>query len=279
VTDLDTLLALVPPSWLAAAHEWAPSVLLALTATTLAARLLLPLARRLELWCVGTSVAWDDGPARALVVALEWLSAASGWALAWMPRVTAGPPADGRPGPAPRPRRDTRPVDREPPDSGAGLALLLVALAGHAALSSGCGSTAVRTHARAATIAIASTDVLGATVDAARGSALDRVEAAHPARGPERDAALDAEHARWLPAGSALDATREALLVWARSIELAHLGAESDAELFSMLAPIASRVVLLYSRVVDVLRGLGVEDAPQLPDAVQGLARALGGGR
>jgi hypothetical protein len=273
------LCALLPPAWLAASHEWAPAVLAALALTTATAHALLPLARRLELWAIGTSAAWDDGPARALVVGLEWLATASGWLLAWLPRLTAGPPAERRSEPAPRPR-DSRPVDRRPPDSpGPGLALLLVALAGHATLASGCDGTAVRTHARAATVAIAATQALGATVDAARAGALDRVEAEHTARGPARDAALDAEHARWLPAGSALDATREALLAWTRAIELAHLGAESDAELLSALLPIASRVVLLYSRVVDVLRGLGVEDAPQLPAAVQAVARTVGGGR
>jgi hypothetical protein len=140
MTDLDAILALVPPAWLAALHEWAPAVLAALALTTATAHALLPLARRLELWAIGTSAAWDDGPARGLVVALEWLATASGWLLAWLPRLTAGPPAERRSEPAPRPR-DSRPVDRPPPDSpGPGLALLLVALAGHATLASGCSS-------------------------------------------------------------------------------------------------------------------------------------------
>jgi hypothetical protein len=62
-----------------------------------------------------------------------------------------------------RPRRQrAEPIwrDREPPDSGAGLALLLVALAGHAALSSGCGGPpeALRRGTTAAAMAVVELD-------------------------------------------------------------------------------------------------------------------------
>lgn len=126
----------LPPEWLAAAHDWAPSVLAALILTTALARLALPVARRVELWAVTTPATWDDGPARSLVSALEWLVAATSAVLAWLPRLTMGP-APASPRSAPRPPA--------PPPPGTGAALLLLALA-LSPLLHGCGGGVPRAY-------------------------------------------------------------------------------------------------------------------------------------
>lgn len=139
----------------------------------------------------------------------------------------------------------------------------------------GCGASPVRVAANAATIATTITVTAGEEVDAARDRALDAVEAAHPDVGPERSAALDAEAARWRPAGIALDAIRAALLAWTQAIALAH-AAGSDA-LWPELVRLAARVVGLYDALIAAVEELGVDDLPALPAEVRALARALGG--
>src|SRR5690606_8747919 len=92
----------LPPEWLAFIAEWAPYVLGALVLTTAAAHLLLPLARKLEAWAVVTAATWDDGPSRALVVALEWVVTTSRTLMEWLPIVARAGAARE---PAPRPER------------------------------------------------------------------------------------------------------------------------------------------------------------------------------
>src|SRR5690606_8987137 len=93
---------------------------------------------------------------------------------------------------------------------------------------------------------------------------LDAVEEAHPVRGPERDAALDAEAARWRPAGQALDAIREILITWLAAIESARaVGEQGAAALWPRILALASQAVVTYARIADLARELGV-DVPAL---------------
>jgi hypothetical protein len=131
-----------------------------------------------------------------------------------------------------------------------------------ASLLTGCGSSAVHDHARAALVVARTVETAGGVVDAARSEALDRVEREHPTD-PEHDAALEAEAARWRPVGASFDLLRTSILGWVDAIELAHL-ADSDDVSLETLVPIARRVIELYARAAAMLRELGV-DAPPLP--------------
>lgn len=166
------------------------------------------------------------------------------------------------------PRRDSGSL---PP-----LAMLLAVLASSAAVTSGCSSGALGVHARAATVTIAATQTAGSMVDAARDAELDAVEAQHPVRGAEREAALDATALRWRPAGSALDALREALGTWVDAIDLAR-AADAGDDLLVHLVSIAARAVLLYDRLGRVASDLGAEGVPPLPGFVRALAESVGG--
>ena len=164
----------IPPDWLEAVHAWAPSVLAALVLTTALVHLALPVARAIERWAITTPVAWDDGPARRLVEALEWLASALSAVLAWLPRLAVGtgraavPPAARSRGfareVAERYRRDTMrpppgwapntlvqpstPPPDPPPDpprtGGPGAGLLILALALSPLLLEGCTDRAPR---------------------------------------------------------------------------------------------------------------------------------------
>lgn len=270
--DPTALLHLLPPEWLALLAEWTPRVLAVVGAATVLVPLLLPQARRLESWTRSTPARWDDAPARYLVIALEWTVVASSWLLTWVPRLTAGRPAarDAKIDERPRPK----PILRPPGDGSLGLVLAAVVVS---LLHTGCGASAFQTHARGAAIAATALSATGDVVDSARGVALDRVEEAHPARGPERDAALDAEAARWRPAGEALDAARTAVLTWIDAIELARIAGSEDG-LLPQLVQLGARVVQLYDRVIAVIASLGVEGVPALPDAVRTFAEGLTGG-
>ena len=105
--DPQLITTLVPPTWLAWLHDWAPYALAVLLLSTALVRLLLPLARRIEVWAITTPAAWDDSAAHGLVRALEWLARVSGVLLALIPRLTVGrppePDAAKRRGPPPLP--------------------------------------------------------------------------------------------------------------------------------------------------------------------------------
>jgi hypothetical protein len=120
----DALLPMLPPAWLDAIHAWAPTVLAALVFTTLLARLLLPLARRIEAYARASARTWDDAPARRLVEVLAWLAELASALLAWMPRIAMGPASSTA---TSRPRGPTAP----PP-----LAVLALLVA---VLATGCG--------------------------------------------------------------------------------------------------------------------------------------------
>lgn len=137
-------------------------------------------------------------------------------------------------------------------------ALALLVLFGALVHLVGCGASGLTTQARTAQIAAIATGGAGEVIDAARDRALDAVEEAHPQRGPERDAALDAEAERWRPAGQALDSLREALLTWIAAIEAARVvGEQGAAALWPQVLALAARVVALYGRVADLARELG----------------------
>lgn len=135
------LLDLLPPSWLAFAHEWAPYVIGVLVLTTLAAHLLLPLARKLETWAETTSVEWDNAAARLLVVTLGWIVATSATLMEWLPRFTAGPHTASRSeGERGHPSEvGTRRPSRPPSDGALGLVLVVLTASLSAAVS-GCSS-------------------------------------------------------------------------------------------------------------------------------------------
>lgn len=153
-------------------------------------------------------------------------------------------------------------------------ALGILALLGALSLLTGCGASALATQARAAQVTAIATAVAGEVIDDARDRALDAVEEAHPVRGPERDAALDAEAARWRPAGQALDAIREILITWTAAIESARvLGEQGSAAIWPQVLALAGRAVALYARIADLARELGA-DVPALD-----LGGLLGGAR
>lgn len=154
---------------------------------------------------------------------------------------------------------------------GVTLVALIVATA-LAVTCSGCGRGALAVHARAGIATASVLGVAGEELDAARGRALDRVEEQYP-EDPEHDAQLDAEAARWRPAGQALDAAKEALRSWLSAVDLARLADDGEAWLAPTLA-LVRRVLALYQRVAALSRDLGA-DVPPLPPFVTGL---LGGG-
>lgn len=160
------------------------------------------------------------------------------------------------------------------PAIGYGAIVLAIAVGTAALTCSGCGPGAIGAHARAALVVTHATGAAGEAVDAARGVALDRVEAAHPERGPLRSLALDEEASRWRPAGQALDATRSALLAWVSAIALADAAGDDGSEVLAGLLPLAARVVALYAQLAALAAELGAEGVPTLPPAVRGL---LGG--
>lgn len=143
----------------------------------------------------------------------------------------------------------------------------------------GCTGASYRAHAQAITVTSGGLAVAGTVADTARDTALDAVEAEHPAHGEERTAALEAEALRWRPLGIALDAGRSALLVWAEALRMAHLAGTTDADLIAMLAPVAARVLLLYDQIAGLLTALDVDGVPALPAVVRSLATAIGGAR
>lgn len=153
----------------------------------------------------------------------------------------------------------------------------ILMLIGAMAVLSGCSGQSYRAHAQAITVTSGGLAVAGTVADTARDAALDAVEAEHPAHGPERTAALEAEALRWRPLGVALDAGRSALLVWAESLRMAHLAGTTDADLLVTLAPVAARVLLLYDQIAALLTALDVDGVPALPAAVRGLVTTIGG--
>jgi len=143
--------------------------------------------------------------------------------------------------------------------------LLYVCVVGSAA---GCGASAISTHARAALSTAHVHRAAVTVVEAARGAALDRVEAAHPTD-PEHDAAVLVEAARWRPALEALDAVAVAIGAWVDAIDLARIAEVGDVGLVELL-PLGARVLALLARVAALARSLGA-DVPEVPAWLTGL--------
>lgn len=234
-------------AWLALAAMYAFG---AVALITLAAHTLLPIAKRIEQWAIASSVTWDNKPAAKAVEILAWIVGLTDllWAL---PRFTVG-----RSGPAEKREERSKLNGARPPSDGA-LALALCVIAAACSIAaSGCGASAYQGHARAATIAAATLSATGDVIDAARDSALDAVEAAHPEHGVERTAALEAEAARWRPAGVALDDARVGLLTWIDAAQLAQSAGE-DGGLLAHLDAIAARFVALFNAVITTAQAAG----------------------
>ncbi len=159
------------------------------------------------------------------------------------------------------------------------IAIVLMCVGGIVAIAHtciGCGASAYTMHYRAATITIGVHAAAGTVIDDARASALDRVEREHPTD-PEHDAELEREAARWRPLGAALDAGREAIGAWIDAIDLARAAGGGEADLLAPLLALAARAVLLYERIAELARALGVDDLPELPLLVRSLATSIGG--
>jgi len=154
------------------------------------------------------------------------------------------------------------------------LAVIVVVLL--AMFAAGCTSSAVGIHARAVVAVASAHAAAGGELDAARSAALDAVEAEHPTAGDERTAALRAEGARWRPIGAALDAARGALATWLQSVELAE-AAGGGEDLLLDLARLAARVAELYGSIVELARGVGVDDLPPIPAALAAVLSGIGG--
>jgi len=141
-----------------------------------------------------------------------------------------------------------------------------------ALLALGCGADALRTQSHAALVTTAVVETAGGAADAARGAALDRVEAEH-AGSADLGTALDEEAARWTPLGASLDAVRDALRAWVAAIELARTADMGEELYFELFVPLVARVVLLYDDFATLAQSLGA-DVPSLPAFVRAAASA-----
>lgn len=156
-----------------------------------------------------------------------------------------------------------------------GSAILLLSAIAVASQLTGCGASAIRTHATAATVAAVATQGAAHLVEDA--TAADAVASCPDTPDDVADRACVARlRERWAPADVAIAATRAALLAWVEALSIAQ-AAGDGADLWQPLGMAAARLVLGWERLAAVLRELDV-DIPPLPDAVLVLARAIGGG-
>lgn len=181
----------LPPDWLAALHEWAPSALAGLLITTALVHLLLPIARAVERWAIVSAATWDDGPAHQLVSVLEWLASATAAILAWIPRLAIG---------------GTRPPSTPPrPPPSALVVLLVVLVVPCGGLASGCGASSLKINGLVAQAMLEVQMQSGPTIRAARREAMiAAAQAVHDAGGSraEAEAAAAQERTRWVCAVS-----------------------------------------------------------------------------
>jgi hypothetical protein len=145
---------------------------------------------------------------------------------------------------------------------------ILAACAFFASCLSGCGASAVQTHARAATIAAVATQ--GAARAVADGAARDAVDSCPDTADDDADrACVAAARVRWAPADAAIGTTRAALLAWVEALDVARLAGDG-ADLWAPLGLAAARLLAEYARLSAVLAPLGVE-MPALPPLVLSL--------
>ncbi len=154
------------------------------------------------------------------------------------------------------------------------LALLLTAIA--ALYCTGCGATAVQRSANASLITGGVLVTAGGIVDAARDEALDAVEERHPQLGPERNAALDVEAARWRPFGHAFDLARGMLNSWNDANEQAQISGSNDDAVWAAVKPIVLQLEAHYNEAANIARALG-HNVPPLPPVLVSLLIMLGG--
>ena len=79
-----------------------------------------------------------------------------------------------------------------------------------------------------------------------------------------------------MPCGGALEAARGALATWLQSVELAE-AAGGGEDLLPDLARLAARVAELYGSIVELARGVGVDDLPPIPAALAAVLSGIGG--
>jgi hypothetical protein len=154
-------------------------------------------------------------------------------------------------------------------------ALLVVALVVLAAViavtTCGCGASAIRQHASAATVLAVATQGAARIVEDA---AARDVEASCPIATAE-PACADAVHDAWAPADIAIGTTRTALLAYVEALSIAQ-HAQDGGDVISALGVALARVLVAWNELVAVLREHDV-DVPALPESVLGLARLIGG--
>lgn len=138
-----------------------------------------------------------------------------------------------------------------------------------ATFSGGCGATALSSHTAAARVMVGVHSVAGSAVDAARSSALDRVELEDHASGSERNAALVAEAGRWDPLGATLDAARSSLEGWIFVLRAIHDGVEGAGELWDLVPGILARLLGLWDDAAVLAQSLGMDDFPRIPQPIR----------
>lgn len=137
----------------------------------------------------------------------------------------------------------------------------------------GCGASALRAHASAATVLTVAhagvADLVVATVDT------QSVECeARP--GPERAPCVDTLRAVAEPAALAVDATRTAVVAYREAVSVA-AAAEAGEDVVHALAVALARVVRTWDSLAASMRALGA-DVPDLPASVRALLDVLAGG-
>lgn len=148
-----------------------------------------------------------------------------------------------------------------PPPSGP-LAVLVIAAS--AVTFTGCGASAVQTHARAAEVSARVVGAMDRLVVDARQADADAAEAASVGQPTEeRLAAVARARGRWTPAREAVATLHAGVGAWIDGIALAVALRDEHLSL-QLLTPLASRVLTLYDAAAALLRSLGVE-APPLP--------------
>lgn len=128
------------------------------------------------------------------------------------------------------------------------------ALVGFAMLLSGCGASALQTHATVASAAAMSIDTACATVQTVRAREQDEV-IAHAEYREDAQSAVDGVRQRWAPAVTGCQAIAEAHSVWVDAIALAAAGAPFDLHTGLRLA---SGVLRVWDDLAPIFAGLGL---------------------
>jgi hypothetical protein len=128
----------------------------------------------------------------------------------------------------------------------------------------GCATSAIVDHARAAQIVGPVITAAGEVIRDTRAAELDRCT---------DEACLDRLEHLWAPAVASYNLTREGYVAWVEGMSLAALAELPDAEVTTLLLPLAFALVRLYSGVETALEPFEEIDLPDFP----GLGLLTGG--